>query len=527
VPVSSVEESRNASHIFLYFTYNHSMHTIKISGNQNPTTIPDVSPTTPDVSPTTLPVILPIDLPQNFSNVLPVVFGGLVVVVMFLGRRRFGGGGSLFWRKKKVFSLTVLGLSAVVFMGSFQLLQPTTPVNMIHCSGTIYSQDGGSVGGLGLAGDFSLVDLGGDVFSLSDFRGRVVVVDFMSVMCGECRRQFPHLGDVWVDGGYGDDVVLITVEVDPMVSLESFMGLREEFSYASWVWAMDTVEERVAVSYGVVSIPQVVVVDRDGFIRFRHVGETSASVLFEELDYLVSLDASDGSVGPGFGGVVVGGGGFGLSGLALIFSAGVLALLSPCGFPMLPGYISYYIGSEVSVERAVFGGVVCALGLVAVFSVIGVGVSLVGSFVSSFIPVLGLVAGLIAVFMGVSMLVKFKFPSFLGVSRAPSRRGLGGIFLYGCAYGLATLGCSAPIFFSTIFYAVASGGFVFGVLTFVVYALGMGVPIVVVSVLVSRAKRFVVDRVLRFMPWFERVGGVFLVVVGVYLLVSYYLHNLI
>jgi len=211
------------------------------------------------------------------------------------------------------------------------------------------------------------------------------------------------------------------------------------------------------------------------------------------------------------------------SGLTLIFTAGALALLSPCGFPMLPGYISYYMGAKASLEKAVSGGVACTLGLLTVFSVIGVGVSTLGSLVSRYIPLLELVAGLIVIFMGVSMIVEIRFPTFFTISRAPRQRGLIGVFLYGVAYGLATLGCSAPVFFSILFYAVAAGGPLYSMITFVVYAIGMGLPIIITTLLVAKAKKFMLERMVKMIPWFQKISGIILIIIGVYLIYFYYI----
>ncbi len=213
---------------------------------------------------------------------------------------------------------------------------------------------------------------------------------------------------------------------------------------------------------------------------------------------------------------------FDLSGLTLIFTAGGLALLSPCGFPMLPGYISYYMGRKASLEKAVSGGVACTLGLLAVFSAIGVGVSTLGSFVSRYIPLLELVAGLIVIIMGISMIVEIRFPTFFTTLRAPKQGGLIGFFLYGVVYGLAALGCSVPIFFSIFFYAVATGGALYGITTFVVYAMGMGLPIIVTSVLVAKTKKLLLERLLKMIPWFQKISGLVLITIGAYLIYFYY-----
>ena len=210
------------------------------------------------------------------------------------------------------------------------------------------------------------------------------------------------------------------------------------------------------------------------------------------------------------------------SSLAFIFTAGALALFSPCGFPMLPGYISYYMGVKASLEKTVAGGVACTLGLLTVFSAIGVVVSTLGSLISRYIPLLELVAGLLVILMGVSMIFEIRFPTFFTISRAPRQRGIIGVFLYGVLYGLATLGCSAPIFFSMLFYAFASGGPLYGIVTFVVYAIGMGLPIVITTILVAGAKKFMLERMVKMIPWFQKASGIILIIIGAYLLYFYY-----
>lgn len=211
-----------------------------------------------------------------------------------------------------------------------------------------------------------------------------------------------------------------------------------------------------------------------------------------------------------------------LSESAFLLTAGIFALFSPCGFPMLPGYISYYIGTKASLEKAVPSGVACALGLIAVFSVIGTVASVLGNFVPQYMPLFELVAGPAVILMGVAMMIEIRLPAFWARIRVPKRKGLIGIFLYGAVYGLATMGCSAPIFFSILFYAIAVGGPLHGIITFLIYALGMGFPLVIITVLVAKAKKFMLERIIGVTPWLQRISGIFLAVIGVYLIYFYY-----
>ena len=205
------------------------------------------------------------------------------------------------------------------------------------------------------------------------------------------------------------------------------------------------------------------------------------------------------------------------AGIAFSFTAGLLSIFSPCGYALLPGYISYYLGSDFSVVRAVTGGLVCTLGLMTLYSVIGVLASGLGVVLSSVIPTVSLVVGLLMIAMGAATLLHVNLP-FIQVGASPSRRqGLVGLYLFGLVYGVAGVGCSAPVFISVFFYAL-SGGMLNGVLTFLVYGLGMGIPLIVTSVLVARAKDVMIGRISRATERLQRLSGFILVAVGIYLI---------
>ena len=211
-----------------------------------------------------------------------------------------------------------------------------------------------------------------------------------------------------------------------------------------------------------------------------------------------------------------------VTGLAFAFTAGILSIFSPCGYALLPGYISYYLGSKVSVGRAVSGGLVCTLGLMTIFIVVGVIASSVSVILPQLIPLLNLLAGAILIAMGIATLKQVRMPYLALPARLSKRKGFSGFYLFGVVYGLAGVGCSAPIFLSILFYAM-SRGFVNGVLTFAVYAVGMGVPLMVTSLLLATAKDYVIRRISGATPWLEKVSGVVLIIVGVYLFYYYYI----
>ncbi len=210
-----------------------------------------------------------------------------------------------------------------------------------------------------------------------------------------------------------------------------------------------------------------------------------------------------------------------LSGLAFAFTAGIFSIFSPCGYALLPGYISFYLGPGLSVGKAISGAIACTLGLITVFSSVGLLASGFGVLLPQLIPMMNLFTGVILIVLGLATTMQVNLPYISVPFVAPDTKGHIGFYLFGFMYGLASAGCSAPIFLSLLFYAI-SKGLANGVLTFAAYAMGMGAPLMLTSILVAEAKEVLIKRVHRFTPWFQRASGLTLIVVGVYLIFTHY-----
>lgn len=185
-----------------------------------------------------------------------------------IGEKR--NGETSMRRRTLLLLLAVLAIIIVAGAGGWYLFQPKSEENNWI-----------------LAEDFSLIDLDGNSFSLSDFRGKVVILDFMATWCGSCRQELSHLKDVWENETYKGKLVLVTIDVDLTESAETLRAFRQDFSYATWIWATDTDEEQVAQSYEVGTIPKIVIIDQKGHIRFTYTGETSALTLTQEINQLL------------------------------------------------------------------------------------------------------------------------------------------------------------------------------------------------------------------------------------------------
>lgn len=116
------------------------------------------------------------------------------------------------------------------------------------------------------APDFSLKDLNGKVVKLSDFKNKIVIIDFWATWCGPCRKGIPDL--VSLQKTYGKDVVIIGITVDDdLAEVPPFAqkyGINYPVLYA---------DRKVIKDYGGIdAIPTSFIVDKKGNIVDKHVG---------------------------------------------------------------------------------------------------------------------------------------------------------------------------------------------------------------------------------------------------------------
>lgn len=131
---------------------------------------------------------------------------------------------------------------------------------------------------------FTLTDINGADFSLDDFKGKVVILDFFATWCGPCRTQMPHLSQI-CEKYNNSKVIVISISIDPRTdTLEKLKQFASD-NDMTWIVARDTTE--VSKSYRVTKIPTLFIIDQKGIIRYVHVGPASASTLSSEIDSLL------------------------------------------------------------------------------------------------------------------------------------------------------------------------------------------------------------------------------------------------
>jgi cytochrome c biogenesis protein CcdA len=222
---------------------------------------------------------------------------------------------------------------------------------------------------------------------------------------------------------------------------------------------------------------------------------------------------------------------------ALALAAGTLAAVNPCGFALLPTYVSLLVlpdrtGAATpgdtrgralgqAVGRALLMTGAMTGGFIAVFAAFGLVVAPLALSVERYLPWVTVVIGIGLVGLGAWLVAGREI--YLAVPRLRAGKPTlspASLVLYGASYAIASLSCTIGPFLALTTSAFRSSSLLAGLGVFVAYAAGMGLVVGVVTLAAAFARGTVAGRLRRVMRHVSRAGGVLLVLGGGY--VAYY-----
>jgi cytochrome c-type biogenesis protein len=218
--------------------------------------------------------------------------------------------------------------------------------------------------------------------------------------------------------------------------------------------------------------------------------------------------------------------------VSLSFLRGFVAAVNPCGFVLLPTYLMFFLGSDVSaavgdlgsrragVRRALVVSAALTAGFMTVFVVVG----LVTYHFTSWIQrnakyaTIAIAVGLVA--LGISMLRGYRLPiAAPRLDRGGRSRGVGSMFVYGIAYAVASLGCTIGLFLPSLFSA-RDDGLIAATGQVAAYGAGMGLLVTALTVSLAVARTGLLGVLRASMHRVEQVAAGFVILSGLYL--AYY-----
>ncbi len=225
------------------------------------------------------------------------------------------------------------------------------------------------------------------------------------------------------------------------------------------------------------------------------------------------------------------------------FGAGMVSAVNPCGFALLPVYLTLYLGAEdtsfrkqplfLRLLKAIWIALVVTSGFGLLFAVFGAVVSAGGTFLMEIMPWLTVVVGLFLMVLGAWILLghTLSFHFMLQVAGKigdPREMTVLGYFLFGIAFGITSLGCTFPIFLMVVGNSITAGEFTTGFFQFISYILGMGCVLQILTLGIAVVKEGVVVGALRRMlPYVQKISALLLLGAGGYIIFYWFSSGLL
>lgn len=214
--------------------------------------------------------------------------------------------------------------------------------------------------------------------------------------------------------------------------------------------------------------------------------------------------------------------------LGLALGAGMLAAVNPCGFALLPAYLTLFVLDDktlsplAAVGRAVRATSALTVGFAGVFLVFGLLVLPVAASVQAYLPAFTVILGLALALSGGWVAAGRKLPTpRLPRGRAPAASGplaanWKAMIGFGASYAVASLGCTLAPFLAVVLTSFRAANPLAGLMLFATYAAGMGITVGAAAVAVALARRGIVTSMRKASGTVPRIAGGILAVTGLY-----------
>lgn len=220
--------------------------------------------------------------------------------------------------------------------------------------------------------------------------------------------------------------------------------------------------------------------------------------------------------------------------VALAFGAGLVSVVNPCGFAVLPAWVAYHVEAAsasgrvswmVRLRSGVFTGLALAAGYLAVIAVISALIAAGAQALLAIAPQIAIVVGVLLALAGLALLfgrnVSLRLPAAV---RGLAGKGLTGgrLVAFGAAYALASLGCSVGLLVAVIAEALSTASLAGALTVFGGYALGSATLLLLLTTSTAFAGGGLARVLRRGVPVLHRITGVIMLLAGAYV-VAYWL----
>ena len=203
------------------------------------------------------------------------------------------------------------------------------------------------------------------------------------------------------------------------------------------------------------------------------------------------------------------------------FLEGIASFISPCMLPMIPIYISYFVGAdEGNNKKKIINSIGFVLGFVIIFLILSIFASNLGNLIVNKIRYIKIIFGILIILLGANYI------GFLKIGILNKSKGIKiknkdfnfiKSFLFGILFSISWTPCIGTFLASALLLVASNNDMFKGIILMLLYSIGLGIPFIISAILIDKLKTMF-NFIKKHYNIIKIISGVILIIMGVYII---------
>ena len=205
------------------------------------------------------------------------------------------------------------------------------------------------------------------------------------------------------------------------------------------------------------------------------------------------------------------------------FIEGIASFISPCVLPMLPIYISYFIGEDdKKTSKTLLNAIGFVLGFTTIFIGLAVFASQLGTVISSNMKYIKIIFGIIIILFGLNYMEVLNIKLLNKASQIKVNTKNLNFFkslLFGMLFSVSWTPCIGTFLSSALMLVIQKQDLIKGIILMLIYSIGLGIPFIISAILLEKMKE-IFTFIKKHYSIIKKISGGMLIAMGIFMILS-------
>lgn len=203
------------------------------------------------------------------------------------------------------------------------------------------------------------------------------------------------------------------------------------------------------------------------------------------------------------------------------FLEGIASFISPCMLPMIPIYVSYFIGEEEeNSKKKIINSIGFVLGFTIIFLLLSIFASKLGNLLINGIKYIKIIFGILIILLGANYMGILKIGILnktKGINLKNKEFNFFKAILFGILFSISWTPCIGTFLSSALLLVASNQDVLKGIVLMLLYSIGLGIPFIISAILIDNLKTMF-NFIKKHYNIIKIISGIILIIMGIYII---------